>query len=175
MRPRQPAEHRSRQPGPGPGGRPARLPVGVFVHMPAALCYLIGSRFDGGELSPGPEVRTDEEILDWVARDAETALHPCGTAAMGTGDMSVVDPGSMRVHGIEGLRVVDASVMPLITNANIYAGHDDRRPGIRRDPRELAATRRIGTGTREAARLRPPHESREFASPGNPAGYPPTA
>ena len=79
------------------------------------------ARFDGSELSPGPEVGTDQEILDWVARDAETALHPCGTAAMGTGDMSVVDPGSMRVHGTDGLRVVDASVMPLITNANIYA------------------------------------------------------
>ena len=76
---------------------------------------------DGGELSPGPEVGTDEEILEWVASDAETALHPCGTAAMGTGDMSVVDPGSMRVRGVDGLRVVDASVMPSITNANIYA------------------------------------------------------
>ena len=78
-------------------------------------------RFDGGELSPGPEVGTDEEILEWVAGDAETALHPCGTAAMGTGDMSVVDPGSMRVHGVDSMRVVDASVMPSITNANIYA------------------------------------------------------
>lgn len=77
--------------------------------------------YNGGELSPGPDVRTDEEIVAWVARDAETALHPCGTARMGTGSMSVVDPSSLRVHGIEGLRVVDASVMPSITNANIYA------------------------------------------------------
>ena len=77
--------------------------------------------YNGGELSPGPEVSTDEEILAWVARDAETALHPCGTARMGTDTMSVVDPGSLRVHGMEGLRVVDASVMPTITNGNIYA------------------------------------------------------
>lgn len=77
--------------------------------------------YDGGELSPGPEVSTDEQILEWVARDAETALHPCGTARMGIDSMSVVDPGSLRVHGIDGLRVVDASVMPSITNANIYA------------------------------------------------------
>ena len=77
--------------------------------------------FNDGELSPGPEVRTDEEILAWVARDAETALHPCGTAKMGTGPMAVVDPDSLRVHEIEGLRVVDASVMPTITNGNIYA------------------------------------------------------
>jgi choline dehydrogenase len=77
--------------------------------------------FNGGELSPGPTVETDEEILDWVARDAETALHPCGTAKMGTGDMAVVDPKTLEVHGMEGLRVVDASVMPYVTNGNIYA------------------------------------------------------
>jgi choline dehydrogenase len=77
--------------------------------------------FSAGEISPGPSVRTDQEILDWVARDAETALHPSCTAKMGTDDRSVVDPSSMRVHGVEGLRVVDASVMPFITNGNIYA------------------------------------------------------
>ncbi|GAB2850119.1 choline dehydrogenase [Actinoallomurus bryophytorum] len=77
--------------------------------------------FNDGELSPGPGVQTDEEILDWVARDAETALHPSCTARMGTDPLSVVDPSSMRVHGLEGLRVVDASVMPYITNGNIYA------------------------------------------------------
>ncbi|MGH3382533.1 MAG: choline dehydrogenase [Actinoallomurus sp.] len=77
--------------------------------------------FNGGELSPGPDVRTDEEILDWVARDAETALHPSCTAKMGTDELSVVDPTTMRVHGLEGLRVTDASVMPYITNGNIYA------------------------------------------------------
>jgi choline dehydrogenase len=77
--------------------------------------------FNDGELSPGPSVQTDEEILAWVARDAETALHPCGTCAMGTGSMSVTDPASMRVHGVDGLRVVDASVLPYVTNGNIYA------------------------------------------------------
>jgi choline dehydrogenase len=77
--------------------------------------------YNAGELSPGPSVESDEEILDWVARDAETALHPCGTARMGVDEGSVVDPESMRVHGVEGLRVVDASVMPVITNGNIYA------------------------------------------------------
>jgi choline dehydrogenase len=72
---------------------------------------------DGGELSPGPQVATDEQILDWVRRDAETALHPSCTCAMGT----VVDPATMRVRGVDGLRVVDASVFPFVTNANIYA------------------------------------------------------
>ena len=77
--------------------------------------------FSGGELSPGREVETDEQILDWVAKDAETALHPSCTCRMGTDDLSVVDPLTMGVHGTEGLRLVDASVFPYVTNGNIYA------------------------------------------------------
>jgi choline dehydrogenase len=77
--------------------------------------------FNAGETSPGPSVETDEEILDWVARDGETALHPSCTCRMGTDELSVVDPLTMGVHGLEGLRVVDASVMPYVTNGNIYA------------------------------------------------------
>ena len=77
--------------------------------------------FSGGELSPGREVETDEQILDWVAKDAETALHPSCTCRMGTDDMSVVDPLTMRVHGTDALRLVDASVFPYVTNGNIYA------------------------------------------------------
>jgi len=77
--------------------------------------------FNGGELSPGPGVETEEQILDWVAEDAETALHPSCTTRMGTDDMSVLDPLTMRVRGVDGLRVVDASSMPYITNGNIYA------------------------------------------------------
>ncbi len=77
--------------------------------------------YNDGEISPGPAVDTDEEILDWVRADAETALHPSCTAAMGVEEKSVVDPASMRVHGVEGLRVVDASVFPFVPNGNIYA------------------------------------------------------
>src|SRR5580693_3478002 len=77
--------------------------------------------FNAGELSPGPSVSSESSVLEWVARDAETALHPSCTCAMGTGPLSVTDPGSLRVHGVEGLRVVDASVMPYVTNGNIYA------------------------------------------------------
>jgi choline dehydrogenase len=79
------------------------------------------AEFDGGELSPGPGVSSDGEILDWVRRDGETALHPSCTCKMGTDDRAVVDPSTMKVHGLEGIRVVDASVMPYITNGNIYA------------------------------------------------------
>ena len=77
--------------------------------------------YSAGEISPGAQVCTDEEILDWVRRDGETALHPSCTCAMGTGPLSVVDPDSLAVHGIDGLRVVDASVLPYVTNGNIYA------------------------------------------------------
>ncbi len=77
--------------------------------------------YNGGEISPGPHVASDEQILDWVRKDGETAYHPSCTCKMGTDAMSVVDPTSMRVHGMAGLRVVDASVMPYVTNGNIYA------------------------------------------------------
>jgi choline dehydrogenase len=77
--------------------------------------------FNGGEISPGPAVESDQQILDWVASDGETALHPSCTARMGVDDLSVTDPLTMKVHGLEGLRVVDASVMPYVTNGNIYA------------------------------------------------------
>ncbi|MBA2456055.1 MAG: choline dehydrogenase [Nocardioidaceae bacterium] len=77
--------------------------------------------FDAGELSPGSTVDTTAQILDWVARDAETALHPSCTAKMGVDETSVIDPTTMEVHGMSGLRVVDASAMPSVTNGNIYA------------------------------------------------------
>ena len=77
--------------------------------------------FNGGEVSPGPEVSTDDEVLDWVRRDAETALHPSCTARMGLGDDSALHPDTLEVHGTRGLRVVDASSMPYVTNGNIYA------------------------------------------------------
>jgi choline dehydrogenase len=87
----------------------------TILNQPALAPY------NGGEISPGPSVSTDNEILAWVRRDGETALHPSCTARMGTDAQSVTDPLTMRVHGIEGLRVVDASAMPYVTNGNIYA------------------------------------------------------
>ena len=77
--------------------------------------------FNGGETAPGAKVETDEEILEWVAKDAETALHPSCTAKMGLDDRAVTHPDSLKVHGVEGLRVVDSSVMPYVTNGNIYS------------------------------------------------------
>lgn len=77
--------------------------------------------YNAGESSPGAAVTTDTEILEWVRKDAETALHPSCTAKMGTDAMSVVDPTTMKVHGVEGVRIADASVFPYVTNGNIYA------------------------------------------------------
>jgi choline dehydrogenase len=77
--------------------------------------------FSGGEISPGSDVASDQQILDWVRKDGETAYHPSCTCKMGTDEMAVVDPKTMRVHGMQGVRVVDASVMPYVTNGNIYA------------------------------------------------------
>jgi choline dehydrogenase len=77
--------------------------------------------YNDGEVSPGSEVQSNEEILDWVGRDGETAYHPSCTCKMGIDDMAVVDPQTMTVHGLEGLRVVDSSVMPYVPNANNYA------------------------------------------------------
>ncbi len=76
--------------------------------------------FRGKEISPGKKVQSDEEILDFVAREGESAYHPCGTCKMGYDDMAVVD-NKMKVHGVDNLWVVDASIMPYITNGNIYA------------------------------------------------------
>jgi choline dehydrogenase len=77
--------------------------------------------FNGGEISPGSVVETDEQILDWVARDAETALHPCCTCRMGVDETSVIDPATMAVRGVDQLHVVDASSMRYVTNGNIFA------------------------------------------------------
>ena len=104
------------RPGADGAGSVASDPIQRAKAFPAA-----SSRISKGELSPGPDVATDEQILEWVAKDAETALHPSCTCKMGVGDGAVVDPTSMRVHGVDGLRVVDASVFPFVTNANIYA------------------------------------------------------
>ncbi|MEC8010755.1 MAG: choline dehydrogenase [Pseudomonadota bacterium] len=74
-----------------------------------------------GEINPGTQVQSDQEILDWVARDAETALHPCGTCKMGMGQDAVVNPYDFSVHGLQGLHVVDASIFPNITTGNLSA------------------------------------------------------
>ncbi|PTB22163.1 choline dehydrogenase [Trinickia symbiotica] len=77
-------------------------------------------RFRGEELNPGAKCVTDSELDAFVRSRAETAYHPSCSCAMGSDEMSVVDAEG-RVHGLEGLRVVDASIMPLITTGNLNA------------------------------------------------------
>lgn len=74
----------------------------------------------GIEISPGRDIQTDDEINAWVADHAESAYHPSCSCKMGSDDMAVVDEKT-RVHGIEGLRVVDSSIMPTIASGNLNA------------------------------------------------------
>ena len=76
--------------------------------------------YRGDEVSPGQDVQNEDEILDWMRRNAETAYHPIGTCRMGRGPRAVVDE-RLRVHGIEALRVADASIMPTMPSGNTNA------------------------------------------------------
>lgn len=78
------------------------------------------SEWSAGEHFPGPAVESDEDIAAYVARDVSTWFHPVGTCRMGTGANAVVDP-SLRIHGVDGLRVADASIMPDIVSVNTNA------------------------------------------------------
>lgn len=72
------------------------------------------------EVGPADEGDTDEKLLEYIRANADTAFHFSGSARMGTDEMAVVDP-KLKVHGVKGLRVIDASVMPTITSGNINA------------------------------------------------------
>jgi choline dehydrogenase len=74
----------------------------------------------GEEIAPGAHLQSDAELLEWVRHNAETTYHPVGTAKMGNDARAVVDP-ELRVHGIRGLRVADASIMPTLTSGNTNA------------------------------------------------------
>ncbi|WP_194791561.1 choline dehydrogenase [Pseudomonas sp. UFMG81] len=77
-------------------------------------------RFRGEELAPGPQVQTDEQIDAFVRANMESTMHPCGSCRMGEDDMAVVD-STLRVHGLQGLRVIDSSVFPTEPNGNLNA------------------------------------------------------
>lgn len=76
--------------------------------------------YRGQELTPGPQVVSDDDLLEFVRDSAETIYHPVGTCKMGRDPLAVVDP-QLRVHGLSGLRVVDASIMPEIVGGNTNA------------------------------------------------------
>ena len=76
--------------------------------------------YRGEEIQPGPAVRSDAEIDAFVRAKSDSAYHPCGTCKMGLDEMAVVD-GELRVRGLDGLRVVDASIMPTVVSGNLNA------------------------------------------------------
>merc|ERR1712097_166737 len=80
----------------------------------------MGDDFRDGEIQPGEHIQTDEEIDAFVREAVESAYHPSCSCKMGEDEMAVVD-SQTNVHGIEGLRVVDASVFPTIPNGNLNA------------------------------------------------------
>jgi choline dehydrogenase len=87
------------------------------IHAQPAL-----ARLSGAELAPGPEVKTDAEIHDWLRRNTDTSYHPVSTCRMGrSGDATAVVDDACRVMGVDGLRVADASIMPDLVSGNTNA------------------------------------------------------
>ena len=78
------------------------------------------ARYIRRELAPGPQVRTRDELIEEIRRNAGTSYHQSGTCAMGADNRAVLDP-SLRVRGVEGLRVADTSIMPRMPNAALHA------------------------------------------------------
>ncbi len=96
-----------------------RLVAGVKKTR-AIIASPVLEKYRTQELVPGEDVRTDEEILDYIRREAGSVYHPVGTCKMGNDDMAVVDD-RLRVRGVSGLRIADASVMPTVLSGNTNA------------------------------------------------------
>jgi len=77
--------------------------------------------YRGDEFSPGKDVRTDDEILHWIRNNSQTAYHPIGTCRMGPAGPGTVVDDKLKVHGLEGLRVADASIFPTMPSGNTNA------------------------------------------------------
>ena len=75
----------------------------------------------GEEFSPGPSVESDEEILTYIRNNSQTAYHPIGTCRMGPAGPTTVVDDKLRVHGIQGLRIADASIFPTMPSGNTNA------------------------------------------------------
>lgn len=93
-----------------------RMVQGVKIALKIAASPSL-SRYLGARYTPGAHLQTDDELRAFCRESSETLYHPAGTCQMGTGPQAVVDP-TLKVHGIDGLWVVDTSVMPTLVNAN---------------------------------------------------------
>ena len=91
-----------------------RLTRAIFAQAPIAQHSVV-------ETLPGPDVTTDEQLLDYCRGFGTTIFHPVGTCRMGEGNPMAVVDSRLRVHGLGGLRVIDASVMPTLTTGNTNA------------------------------------------------------
>ena len=85
-----------------------------ILNQPAMAIY------NGGEERPGADIQTNDQLKTWIKQRVETVYHTAGSCKMGNDKMAVVD-ADLKVHGLAGLRVIDASIMPTITGSNIHA------------------------------------------------------
>lgn len=85
-----------------------------ILNQPAMAAY------NGGEEKPGTDIESDEQIKAWIKQNVETVYHTAGSCKMGSDSMAVVN-ADLEVHGVKGLRVIDAAIMPTITGSNIHA------------------------------------------------------
>jgi choline dehydrogenase len=97
-----------------------RVMLAGFEHARRILAAPALAQHSVSETRPGPDVSSPEAVEAFVRREGTTLYHPVGTCKMGTDPMAVVDP-RLKVHGLDGLRVVDASVMPVLTTGNTNA------------------------------------------------------
>jgi choline dehydrogenase len=97
-----------------------RAMVDGFRMMRKIMAQPAMARLRGEEFSPGEQVKSDEEILTWIRNNSQTAYHPIGTCRMGQGPNTVVDE-KLRVHGLSGLRIADASIFPTMPSGNTNA------------------------------------------------------
>lgn len=147
-----------------------------FRHAREILAQPAMREFCGEEISPGSSVTSDRDLDAFIRRNVVSSYHPCGTCRMGRDPMSVVDP-EYRVHGVEGLRVADASIMPLIASCNLNCptlmiGEKaaDLMPGARRCRRRTCRTSSSPSGGRGSGRpepnAAPAHHSHRLKGPG---------
>ena len=102
------------------------------------------------ELHPGPGVSdSDEDLAQYVRDSVVTYHHQVGTCRMGTDDLAVVDPADLRVRGLSGIRIADASVMPHGPHRQHQRPHGDDRRACRRDDPELAVTEQVVPAVRQ--------------------------
>lgn len=95
--------------------------VAAFKKTREILAQPEFTRYCLREYVPGARIQSDEHIRDYIRKYARTIYHPVGTCKMGHDDMAVVDPNTLKVYGLDNVRVIDASVMPLITSGNTNA------------------------------------------------------